>query len=131
MSSQEKEIKKILAETQKKIDTQKEKQIREKIPDKVESIKLNSSWVRELVQKVTFIYKMVFDPTFSISKEHKLMFMAALLYFLIPTDLIADFIPVTGLLDDALVLKLVWKSLQDEIHRYEAHLGLHKTQDSE
>jgi len=40
---------------------------------------------------------------------------AALIYFLTPFDLIPDFIPVTGFIDDFTVILWVFKSFQSEI----------------
>ena len=44
--------------------------------------------------------------------------VAALLYFVMPLDLIADFIPVTGLVDDFAVILWVYKHLQTEIDEF-------------
>jgi uncharacterized membrane protein YkvA (DUF1232 family) len=122
MKENEKIIKDILEKTESQINQKKEEEVREQIPEKLRSLEKESSVITELIERVKFIYQMIFDPNFSISKEHKYMFLAALLYFLIPTDLIMDFVPAIGLLDDAMVLKLVWKSLQDEIERYRLYL---------
>ena len=46
--------------------------------------------------------------------------VAALLYFVMPLDLIADFIPVTGLVDDFAVILWVYKHLQTEIEAFVA-----------
>ena len=45
---------------------------------------------------------------------------AALLYFLVPTDAIMDFLPIVGYVDDAAVLTYVLKSLADEVERFKA-----------
>jgi len=44
--------------------------------------------------------------------------VAALLYFIMPLDLIADFIPVTGYVDDFAVILWVYKQLQVEIEAF-------------
>jgi uncharacterized membrane protein YkvA (DUF1232 family) len=43
-----------------------------------------------------------------------------LLYFIIPLDLIPDYIPVVGLLDDYVVLSAIINSLQTELADYQA-----------
>ena len=43
---------------------------------------------------------------------------AGLLYFIIPLDLVPDYVPVVGLLDDMVVLTTIINSLQDELARY-------------
>ncbi len=45
--------------------------------------------------------------------------MGAMLYFLFIADLIPDFIPVLGLMDDAAVLAWVIGSVRDEIQHFE------------
>ena len=44
--------------------------------------------------------------------------IAAVLYFVNPFDLVPDFLPVTGLVDDVAVLALVLKSLQKDLARF-------------
>jgi len=41
-----------------------------------------------------------------------------LLYFIIPLDLIADYLPVVGLVDDFAVLSAIISSFQDELAQY-------------
>ena len=43
-----------------------------------------------------------------------------LLYFIIPTDFIPDFIPVTGFVDDLAVLTTIINCLKDELKKYRA-----------
>jgi len=43
---------------------------------------------------------------------------AALLYFLNPLDVIPDFLPGIGLLDDALVIAICFKMVQSDLRRY-------------
>ena len=43
---------------------------------------------------------------------------AGLLYFIIPLDLIPDYIPIAGLLDDFVVLSTIINSLQKELAEY-------------
>ena len=44
--------------------------------------------------------------------------IAAVLYFAMPIDLIPDFIPVTGLIDDFAVIMWVYNQLQHEIDEF-------------
>jgi len=47
-----------------------------------------------------------------------LILVAALLYFVMPLDLIPDIIPVTGFIDDFTVILWVFRSLQNEIEAF-------------
>ena len=59
------------------------------------------------------------------------MIGGALLYFLIPMDLVPDFIPLAGYLDDLAVLTTVAGSLKGEIARHRArHAARHRSQDT-
>lgn len=42
----------------------------------------------------------------------------AIIYFFSPVDLIPDFIPIAGYLDDAAVIALVVRSIQDDLRKY-------------
>lgn len=46
------------------------------------------------------------------------LLVAALVYFITPIDLIPDFIPITGFVDDITVVVWVYNKLQEEIDRY-------------
>jgi uncharacterized membrane protein YkvA (DUF1232 family) len=50
---------------------------------------------------------------------------AALGYFLAPIDLIPDFIPVIGYLDDAAVFALVLSGIREDLKKYAEAKGLH------
>ena len=41
-----------------------------------------------------------------------------LLYFIVPLDLIPDYLPIVGLLDDFAVLSAIINSMQDELAEY-------------
>ncbi|MGB9736357.1 MAG: YkvA family protein [bacterium] len=42
----------------------------------------------------------------------------ALLYFVNPIDLIPDFLPIIGFVDDSTVLYLVWKAIEADLKKY-------------
>ena len=54
-----------------------------------------------------------------------LMIIGSLIYFLMPLDLIPDFIPVSGLADDISIIFLVFNSINEDI---EAFLEFEQTQ---
>lgn len=60
-----------------------------------------------------------------------LMIIGALIYFLMPLDLIPDFIPMTGLADDISIIFLVFNMINEDIEdflEYEQMHGLNRDQ---
>lgn len=53
-----------------------------------------------------------------IPRKSILIVIGALVYFVTPIDLVPDFIPVTGLLDDFTVIVWVYNTLQGEIEEF-------------
>ena len=49
---------------------------------------------------------------------------AALAYFVAPVDAVPDFLPLTGLLDDAAVLSLVFGAAESDLRRYCSWRGM-------
>ena len=49
------------------------------------------------------------------------MILGALIYFMMPLDLIPDFIPVTGLADDISIIFLVFGSISEDIEAFEEY----------
>ena len=56
----------------------------------------------------------------AIPKRTLALVLTALVYFLVPTDLVPDFLPWTGLLDDATLIAWVVSSASDDIERFRA-----------
>ena len=75
----------------------------------------------EFIEDVKVLFSMVAD---SIKGEYKLdtktylTIAGALAYAALPTDLIPDFIPGIGFIDDAFVIGWTIKTLKDEIENY-------------
>lgn len=70
-------------------------------------------------------YYAAMDP--ATPRRTKLLLLAALAYFVAPTDAIPDFLLVFGLTDDAAVFWAAWKLVQDQItpvHRQRAKTAL-------
>ena len=48
------------------------------------------------------------------------MVVAALIYFVVPLDMLPDFIPVTGYVDDFAVIMAIYKKFKDDITAFQA-----------
>jgi uncharacterized membrane protein YkvA (DUF1232 family) len=92
---------------------------REELEKKIEEV---PGRLKKFVNQVGLLFEMVGDywngkyreiPYGSIA-----MVVVSLVYFLSPIDLIPDFIPVIGYIDDALVVALTIKFIQDDLVAY-------------
>lgn len=64
------------------------------------------------------LYDMMNDSNFKLQSTTMLSVGGALAYVVLPTDVVPDFIPLMGWVDDALVLKIVMDSAKGEINRF-------------
>ncbi|ADQ15449.1 YkvA family protein [Halanaerobium hydrogeniformans] len=62
------------------------------------------------------IFTLMKDPEVKLTK--KLMFIFPVAYFLFPYDLIWDFFPVIGQIDDIAVFIIMWPFLKDILEKY-------------
>jgi uncharacterized membrane protein YkvA (DUF1232 family) len=80
-----------------------------------------SGVLKETLNDVKELYHLFRD---AISGRYKIQTVnlgiigGGLLYFIIPTDLVPDFIPMMGFLDDITVLTTIVKTLQGELAKY-------------
>jgi len=86
-----------------------------------EKVEKASPVLKKILKDVKDLYALFID---SIKGRYKLppaimgIIGGGLLYFIVPLDLIPDYIPVIGLLDDFAVLSAIINSLQDELGEY-------------
>ena len=86
-----------------------------------EKVEKASPVLKRILKDVKDLYALFID---SIKGRYKLhpaimgIIGGGLLYFIMPLDLIPDYIPIVGLLDDFAVLSAIINSLQDEIAEY-------------
>ena len=69
------------------------------------------------------LYSMIEDRRFKIQGNTKVTIGGALAYVVLPADVVPDFIPMLGWVDDAMVLKLVMDAAKGEILRYRQFLS--------
>lgn len=91
----------------------------EAVGDKLSNLDKSKKQVASLFEKVKTLMRML---RAYVSGEYRempwkslLMIIGALVYFLMPVDLIPDFIPVSGLADDLSILFLVYNSINEDI----------------
>ncbi len=64
------------------------------------------------------LYEMITDDEFEVDPKVYIAIAGALAYVIFPIDVIPDFIPIAGYIDDAFVLGYIIKTFSDEIERY-------------
>ncbi|MHB9023212.1 MAG: YkvA family protein [Armatimonadota bacterium] len=70
-----------------------------------------------MLDKVQIMYAYFRDPAEPV--KPKLLIGGALLYLIVPTDLIPDWAPLLGFTDDLTVIMLIWRQLGDVLKHYE------------
>ena len=90
--------------------------------DKITAIVSNSAKMKEFTEQVRLAIRMI---RAYISGEYRelpwrtlLILVAGILYFVTPLDLIPDFIPALGFVDDISVIFWIFKSFSDDLDRY-------------
>ncbi len=75
-------------------------------------------FVTERFGKLQKLLEMLADPDWRLEERERGPVLAALAYLCDPEDLIPDSIPGIGLLDDAVMIELVFQELRHEIEAY-------------
>ncbi len=79
----------------------------------------NEKWYDDFL----LLFKMITDKDFKMETSTKLLIAGALAYLVFPIDIIPDFIPIVGFLDDIFVLNFVKNAIAAEIERYKEFKG--------
>lgn len=98
--------------------------IRSQTLQKAEAITGSKEFVRKMILRVKIMHQMLFDSEFPKSEASRKYFTAGLLYFISPNDFLEDDIPGLGYLDDAYVIREIWKKRVKEIKRYLSANGI-------
>ena len=118
----EKKLKKDLTDGAKKIKKKDVEELLKKKKDLDEKIKDVPGRFKKMINQVKLLFEMIGDywrkrytkiPWTSIATA-----VFAILYFLSPVDLIPDFIPVIGYVDDAAVVALAVSFIQEDLKEY-------------
>lgn len=90
--------------------------------EKMRKISKNSGQLQNVSLKVNVLIRMVKSLVsrdyVAFSNRTVLLVVFALLYFVIPTDVIPDFIPALGLTDDISLIYFIWQQVEEDISAF-------------
>lgn len=76
-------------------------------------------FIRERLPKLRALISMLRDSGWALPKTQRTKVLSVLAYFSDPDDLIPDVIPGLGLLDDAIMIELIFRDLHHDIEAFE------------
>ena len=121
--SKESSIKEYISKAKKIInDDEKLKKLIEDVLKKLKEISSDKKTSAKLNDSLRLFIRIINAYT---SKEYTFvpwkticLIVAGLIYFIYPVDLIPDFIPVSGLIDDIALIAWIYESIQDDIDNF-------------
>ena len=121
--SKESSIKEYISNAKKIInDDEKLKKLIEDVLKKLKEISSDKKTSAKLNDSLRLFIRIINAYT---SKEYTYvpwkticLIVAGLIYFIYPVDLIPDFIPVSGLIDDIALIAWIYESIQDDIDNF-------------
>lgn len=115
----------ILERRAKKVTAQDAENLTDTLKEKVEDLKELEDglhWIGTLIGRAKLLFAMIRDKGFQVDMTSKVLVIAGLLYFVVPIDILPDFIPGLGYIDDAFVLGTLWNLVVAELDRYVDYL---------
>lgn len=98
-------------------------QIMAEAKEKLHTLLKGSDKLTDLSTKIQILIRMVkahlSGEYTSFSTRTILLVTFALLYFVIPTDVIPDFLPILGFSDDISILYFVWKQIDGDLSKFQ------------
>ncbi len=121
--SKESSIKEYISKAKKIInDDEKLKKLIEDVLKKLKEISSDKKTSARLNDSLRLFIRIINAYT---SKEYTYvpwkticLIVAGLIYFIYPVDLIPDFIPVSGLIDDVALIAWIYESIQEDIEKF-------------
>lgn len=121
-SAEQRELEEELFHRARRVTREDERRALDETPAKIslliESANEKKPLISRLIKKTRVLYTMLRDTSYSMSWQSKGAVIVALLYFINPLDIVPDFIPVIGYIDDAFIVSVVVNALAKEIDSY-------------
>lgn len=103
-------------------DPEKAKRLAEEVWEKSKKFERKKGILRQMWENINLMYRCIrayFNGDYKeIPWDSIILIIAGLLYFLSPIDLIPDWIPVAGYLDDAAVIAFVVASIRNDLYNF-------------
>lgn len=112
-------IKAVEAEEKLKDPDQVEK-VLQQMEKKLEMIPGVGDWIADVPAVISLVRSYIRGEYSNIPIGSIIAAIAAIIYIVSPVDLIPDFIPGAGMLDDAAVFIACWKMIHDDVDKYQA-----------
>ncbi len=84
-------------------------------------------FVRSRLEKLETLLAMINDPDWPLDEDERSPVLSGLAYLCDPEDLIPDEIPGIGMLDDAVMIELVFRELRHELEAYREFQAFRET----
>ena len=84
--------------------------------------KARSGPLAKFMDDLRILFQMLRDKE-RFSQRTIALILAVIAYIITPIDIVPDFIPVAGLLDDTALLSMVLKSISDDIKKYKESIN--------
>ncbi|GAB6138487.1 YkvA family protein [Halanaerobaculum tunisiense] len=84
---------------------------------------------KQIINSIKLAADYLKDPQASMGKKVLLIF--PLIYIITPFDLVSDFIPLLGWLDDTIIGLVVWKYVFSSLNSYQSKNDEHQEQEEE
>jgi len=89
-----------------------------------------TDFIRDRMSQLETLIAMLVDEGWGLIEDDRERVLAALSYFDEPEDLIPDDVPGFGFLDDAIMIEIVCKELEHEVHAYREFVVFRATEAS-
>ena len=79
------------------------------------------------IEDMKLLFEMITDKNYPVSAKTYAIIAGALAYVVLPFDVIPDFLPGVGFIDDAFIITMVVNQLKEEIENYKRYKNEQKS----